>query len=288
MGSYDDLFAQCMKDSNVRAKGGGSSEPGVSRRIPNPVDAVSLSEESSDVSATSSTHDDASSNFASDDEVMMSSDEDGIEREPSKTALQDMTAQQSRGVPRPSSGRNRRSYSNAMQPRSGKPVSSEDKAQPKSVLVSRSAVMRIRSMVPSLRRDSDAVDACLYMLFGCEDVSSEAKAAASELQSVLGRDDPNALNADILKQLRQITALSKRNERLLREMELAGLFLLADRLNYDLGEVRTPSQVDFLWPQYDLLYRRLSAQSRQFQKDQDAIDGRELYEAKSNGREIKP
>ena len=64
--------------------------------------------------------------------------------------------------------------------------------------------------------------------------------------------------------------LERRNERLLREMQLGMVYLLGDRLNYDVGNSPTPSQVNFLWPQYDLLYRRLSAQSGQFKQEQDA------------------
>lgn len=170
------------------------------------------------------------------------------------------------------------------------PINSDNTKGPvlKSVRVNRDGVLSARSIMRELRSDSDAVDACLFCLFGDIDVPDHVKAAAEKLDHSLSRTDPAAMFADTQRLIKRMVAMERRNERLLRELQLAIVFLLGDRLNYDVGMSSVPSQVDFLWPQYDLLYRRLLSQTEQFKKEQDEISGRELYENKANGKEIVP
>lgn len=163
----------------------------------------------------------------------------------------------------------------------------EDLTQLTTVRVSRDSIRRIRGHIPGVSNHADAVSVCLRALFGDEiPLSAELVAEADRLRETLfGHNTVSKLDETVSMQNRLLN-LERQNQRLLRELQLGIIYLLGDRMNMDVGGSSSPDKVDFLWGQYDLLYRRLKGQTKTFQKDQSEIDGRERYEALNNGKEM--
>lgn len=275
---YDEMFADIMnRPSKPAAKEPAEPEPKPVNQQIQEVSPAGESEEQTPVS-----------------DMGVSDEEDRVEREPAQAALADVNP---KAAEKP--------VEQVKQPvRENKPPvgkkpprrtlaqnDSESASGIKYAHLNRGLVLRVRALLPNARTDSDAVTACIAAALGAdvdEFLTDEQRKLSVALRDYMGRSDPAAMLDELEQFNRQLLAVEKRNQRLLRELQLAVVFLMGDRLNYDIGISSTPSQVDFLWPQYDLLYRRLSAQCKQFKDDVDAVDGRELYEAKSNGRDIKP
>ena len=163
----------------------------------------------------------------------------------------------------------------------------EDLTQLTTVRVSRDSIRRIRGHIPGVSNHADAVSVCLRALFGDEiPLSAELVAEADRLRETLfGHNTVSKLDETVSMQNRLLN-LERQNQRLLRELQLGIIYLLGDRMNMDVGGSSSPDKVDFLWGQYDLLYRRLKGQTKTFQKDQSEIDGRERYEALNSGKEM--
>ena len=163
----------------------------------------------------------------------------------------------------------------------------EDLTQLTTVRVSRDSIRRIRGHIPGVSNHADAVSVCLRALFGEEiPLSAELVAEADRLRETLfGHNTVSKLDETVSMQNRLLN-LERQNQRLLRELQLGIIYLLGDRMNMDVGGSSSPDKVDFLWGQYDLLYRRLKGQTKTFQKDQSEIDGRERYEALNSGKEM--
>ena len=157
-----------------------------------------------------------------------------------------------------------------------------------SVLVSTSGIKSIRDLVPSITRNPDAIDACLYMLFKCDDVSEEAKQASVKLKKVLDNSVSNDMYDNIMEKLSHIDKQVMKNERLLRELQLAILFLMAERFDYDVGSVNRPETINFLWDKRDLLYGRLRVQTSIFENECKDMDSRIRYQDMCSGKDIKP
>ena len=163
----------------------------------------------------------------------------------------------------------------------------EDLTQLTTVRVSRDSIRRIRGHIPGVSNHADAVSVCLRALFGDEiPLSAELVVEADRLRETLfGHNTVSKLDETVSMQNRLLN-LERQNQRLLRELQLGIIYLLGDRMNMDVGGSSSPDKVDFLWGQYDLLYRRLKGQTKTFQKDQSEIDGRERYEALNSGKEM--
>ena len=276
----DDMFAALVQDKlKKKSSQGSETSPEVKQEV------------KSDLSELSEQHDAVRQELSEQPTVSdmgVSDEEEHTEREPARIAVEAVVPP-SMSVEKPA-----RAATGGMPKRkptrklSAAQESDDDTKKSKYVTVNRQAVLKAKSLMPSLRNDSDVVNACLYLIVGGEDMPQYIKDEAEAVKAQLGGDDPAVMLEEMRKFNHQMMLLERRNERLLREMQLGMVYLLGDRLNYDVGNSPTPSQVNFLWPQYDLLYRRLSAQSGQFKQEQDGVDGRERYEAINEGKEAKP
>lgn len=164
----------------------------------------------------------------------------------------------------------------------------DDVGQLTSIRVNREGLRIVRSHIPNVRSHADVVAICFRVLFGDEiPLSDNLVAEADRLRETLfGNNTMSKLNETASSQER-LLYLERQNQRLIRELQLGIIYLLGDRMNMDVGSSSAPDKVDFLWGQYDLLYRRLKGQAKTFQKDQSEIDGRERYEALNSGKEME-
>lgn len=164
----------------------------------------------------------------------------------------------------------------------------DDVGQLTSIRVNREGLRIVRSHIPNVRSHADVVAICFRVLFGDEiPLSDNLVAEADRLRETLfGNNTMLTLNKTASSQER-LLYLERQNQRLIRELQLGIIYLLGDRMNMDVGSSSSPDKVDFLWGQYDLLYRRLKGQTKMFQKDQSEIDGRERYEALNSGKEME-
>lgn len=164
----------------------------------------------------------------------------------------------------------------------------DDVGQLTSIRVNREGLRIVRSHIPNVRSHADVVAICFRVLFGDEiPLNDNLVAEADRLRETLfGNNTMSKLNETASSQER-LLYLERQNQRLIRELQLGIIYLLGDRMNMDVGSSSSPDKVDFLWGQYDLLYRRLKGQAKTFQKDQSEIDGRERYEALNSGKEME-